>query len=55
MHDSLIFIREEGVTSPRELEEKKKENQTKALKFCGESKRSLCFSLLSCIGTEGPK
>lgn len=48
MHDSQIFIREEGVTSPREPEEeKKKKNKTKALKFCGESKRSLCFSLLS--------
>lgn len=38
MHDSQILIREEGVTSPREPEGKKSA-KTKALKFCGESKK----------------
>lgn len=41
MHDSQILIREEGVTSPREPEGKKKKAKTKALKFGGESKKEL--------------
>lgn len=41
MHDSQIFIREEGVTSPREPEEEKKKKQNQGTEVLWRIKKEL--------------